>query len=256
MRDPAAEFRNRLQAMTDAGWTSRTRLILGDEAVDRFSQNNVLVVGLGGVGSFAAEFIARAGIGRITIVDADVVDPSNRNRQLPALRSTEGRFKTEVMRERLHDVNPDLQLTVVREFITPHTVERLLAGSYDYVVDAIDSLAPKVALLHASHRLGFRTVSSMGAGGKLDPSMLRIADISKSQKCPLARFVRKRLHRVGIYEGITAVFSLEETEHNALMFTDGAHNKKSAFGTVPYMPAAFGGACASVVIRDLAGKFA
>lgn len=254
MRDPAAEFRNRLQAMTDAGWTSRTRLILGDEAVDQFSHKHVLVVGLGGVGSFAAEFIARAGIGRMTIVDADVVDPSNRNRQLPALCSTEGQFKTEVMRERLRDINPDLQLTVIREFVTPKTVERLLAGSFDFVVDAIDSLAPKVALLHAAHRLGFRIVSSMGAGGKMDPTMIRIADIAQSQKCPLARFVRKRLHRVGIYDGITAVYSLEETEHGSLMFTDGSNNKKSAFGTVPYIPAAFGGACASVVIRGLAGR--
>ena len=193
--------------MTDAGWTSRTRLLLGDEAVDRFASSHVLVVGLGGVGSFAAEFIARAGVGRMTIVDGDVVDPSNRNRQLPALTSTEGRLKVEVMRERLRDVNPELAVVPMQSFVTPGSMDRLLAASYDYIVDAIDSLAPKVALLEQAHQRGFRIVSSMGAGGKMDPSMIRIADIAESQKCRLARFVRKRLHRVGIRTGITAVYT-------------------------------------------------
>jgi tRNA A37 threonylcarbamoyladenosine dehydratase len=240
--------------MTDAGWTSRTRLLLGDEAVDRFASSHVLVVGLGGVGSFAAEFIARAGVGRMTIVDGDVVDPSNRNRQLPALTSTEGRLKVEVMRERLRDVNPELAVVPMQSFVTPSSMDRLLAASYDYIVDAIDSLAPKVALLEQAHRRGFRIVSSMGAGGKMDPSMIRIADIAESQKCRLARFVRKRLHRVGIRTGITAVYSLEETDNESLMYTDGTNFKRSAFGTAPYLPAAFGAACASVVIRGLAGR--
>ncbi len=252
MRDPAADFRFRLQAMTDAGWTSRTRLLLGDEAVDRFARCHVLIVGMGGVGSYAAEFVARAGIGRMTIVDGDVVDPSNRNRQLPALTTTEGLYKVDVMRERLRLINPELQIVAIKEFVTPDRIDRLLAGSYDYIIDAIDSLAPKVMLLTRAHQKNMRIVSSMGAGGKTDPSMLRIADIDETQKCKLARFVRKRLHRVGIRTGITAVYSLEETQVDSLMFTDGTNYKKSAFGTVPYMPAAFGGACASVVIRDLA----
>jgi len=254
MRDPAADFRHRLQAMTDAGWTSRTRLLLGDEAVDRFARCHVLVVGMGGVGSYAAEFIARAGIGRMTIVDGDVVDPSNRNRQLPALTTTEGLYKVDVMRERLRLINPELQIVALKEFVTPDRIDRLLAGSYDYIVDAIDSLAPKVMLLTRAHQKNMKIVSSMGAGGKTDPSMLRVADIDETQKCKLARFVRKRLHRVGIRTGITAVYSLEETNVDSLMFTDGTNYKKSAFGTVPYMPAAFGGACASVVIRDLAAR--
>jgi tRNA A37 threonylcarbamoyladenosine dehydratase len=158
------------------------------------------------------------------------------------------------MRERLRDVNPELAVVPMQSFVTPGSMDRLLAASYDYIVDAIDSLAPKVALLEQAHRRGFRIVSSMGAGGKMDPSMIRIADIAESQKCRLARFVRKRLHRVGIRTGITAVYSLEETDNESLMYTDGTNFKRSAFGTAPYLPAAFGAACASVVIRGLAGR--
>jgi len=241
--------------MTDAGWTSRTRLIIGDDAADHLSSCHVLVVGMGGVGSFAAEFIARSGVGRMTIVDGDVVDPSNRNRQLPALATTEGRFKVDVMRERLQAINPELQIVTVKEFITPNAVDRMLAARYDYVVDAIDSLSPKVMLLRRAHEKGFRIVSAMGAGGKVDPTRIRVADLQETQKCGLARFVRKRLRRVGISDGITAVYSLEETDDASLMYTDGSHFKKSAFGTVPWMPAAYGGACASVVIRDLTAGF-
>lgn len=241
--------------MTDAGWSSRTRLLLGDEAVDKLANMHVLVVGMGGVGSYAAEFIARAGVGRMTIVDGDVVDPSNRNRQLPALTSTEGQYKVDVMRDRLRLINPDLRLIPLREFLTPVKIDRILSTSYDYVVDAIDSLTPKITLLHRAHAKGLKLVSSMGAGGKIDPTKVRVADISETQKCGLARFVRKRLKRHGISDGITAVYSLEETDEDSLMFTDGLNFKKSAFGTVSYLPAAFGGACASVVIRDLSGKF-
>lgn len=241
--------------MTDAGWSSRTRLLLGDEAVDNLANMHVLVVGMGGVGSYAAEFIARAGVGRMTIVDGDVVDPSNRNRQLPALTSTEGQYKVDVMRDRLRLINPDLRLIPLREFLTPAKIDRILSTSYDYVVDAIDSLTPKITLLHRARAKGLKLVSSMGAGGKIDPTKVRVADISQTQKCGLARFVRKRLKRHGISDGITAVYSLEETDEDSLMFTDGLNFKKSAFGTVSYLPAAFGGACASVVIRDLSGKF-
>lgn len=241
--------------MTDAGWTSRTRLIIGDAAAEHLSSCHVLVVGMGGVGSFAAEFIVRSGVGRMTIVDGDVIDPSNRNRQLPALATTEGRFKVDVMRERLQAINPELQIVTIKEFITPDAVDRILAARYDYVVDAIDSLSPKVMLLRRAHEKGFRIVSAMGAGGKVDPTRIRVADLQETQKCGLARFVRKRLRRVGISDGITAVYSLEETDDASLMYTDGSHFKKSAFGTVPWMPAAYGGACASVVIRDLTANF-
>lgn len=237
--------------MTHAGWTSRTRLLIGDDAADRLTRAHVLVVGQGGVGSYVSEFLVRAGIGRLTIVDGDVVDPSNRNRQLPALAATEGRYKVDVMRERLQAINPDLQLVTVREFLTPAQIDRILAGGYDFVVDAIDSLTPKVILLLKAYQKGFRIVSSMGAGGKMDPTKIRVADLNETQKCGLARFVRKRLRKYGVNGGITAVYSLEETDEESLMYTDGSNYKKSAFGTVSYLPAAYGGACASVVVREL-----
>lgn len=240
--------------MTDSGWQSRTRLLIGDEVADRLRDMHVLVMGMGGVGSFCAEFLARAGVGRLTIVDGDVVDPSNRNRQLGALTSTEGQYKVDVMRERLRLINPELRITAIREFMTPSHMERILAARFDYVVDAIDSLTPKVYLIVEAVKRGYPIVSSMGAGGKLDPTLIRVADIADTQRCALARYVRKRLKKHGIAAGITAVYSLEETDDASLMYTDGANFKKSAFGTISYLPAAFGGACASVVVRALTGK--
>lgn len=240
--------------MTDSRWQSRTRLLIGDEAADALRMKHVLIMGMGGVGSFCAEFLARAGVGRLTIVDGDVIDPSNRNRQLPALTVTEGLFKVDVMRERLRQINPELQITAIREFLTPGQMERVLATRFDYVVDAIDSLSPKVYLLVEAVKRGYPIVSSMGAGGKMDPTMIRVADIAETQRCALARYVRKRLKKHGIAGGIAAVYSLEETDDASLMFTDGANFKKSAFGTISYLPAAFGGACASVVVRALCGK--
>lgn len=240
--------------MTDSRWQSRTRMLIGDEAADRLRDRHVLVMGMGGVGSFCAEFLARAGVGRLTIVDGDVVDPSNRNRQLPALITTEGLFKVDVMRERLRLINPELTITAIREFLTPGQMERVLATRFDYVVDAIDSLSPKVYLIVEAVKRGYPLVSSMGAGGKMDPTLIRVADIAETQRCALAKYVRKRLKRHGIATGFKAVYSLEETDDASLMFTDGSNFKKSAFGTVSYLPAAFGGACASVVVRSLTGK--
>lgn len=251
MLNPANDYRDRIHATRDSSWTSRTRLLLGDDPVDRMQHAHVLVVGMGGVGSYAAEFIARAGVGRMTIVDGDVIEPSNRNRQLPATVETEGKYKVEVMRDRLRDINPDIRLVAVREFITPSRIDRLLAARYDFIVDAIDSLTPKIWLLAGAHTKGMRIVSAMGAGGKLDPTKIRVADISATEKCNLARYVRKRLRRKGVNDGISAVYSIEPVVEESLMFTDGLNFKKSAFGTVSYLPAAFGGACASVVIRGL-----
>lgn len=251
MRDPSVEFESRLQAMTDGTWTSRTRLLLGDDQCDRLRDAHVLVVGQGGVGSYCAEFLVRSGVGRITIVDGDVVDPSNRNRQLCALASTEGQFKVDVMSSRLRDINPSVRVITLREFMMPDRMERILATRYDVVVDAIDSVTPKLYLIMAALKRGYFIVSSMGAGGKRDPSMIRIADISQTQRDPLARYVRKRLKRHGIASGVTAVYSLEPTDEQSIMFTDGTNFKKSAFGTVAWLPAAFGGACASVAVQHL-----
>lgn len=237
--------------MEDTAWLSRTELLIGKQKLERLMASHVLVVGLGGVGSFAAEFICRSGIGEMTIVDGDVVDPSNRNRQLPALATTHGQSKAEIMAERLKAINPELKLHVIKDFVRPEAVDAILSVPYDYVIDAIDSVTPKLTFMKAAYAKGLRIISSMGAGGKVDPTLLKVADISKSYNCPFAQQVRKMLKKEGIYKGIKVVFSPEETDKNALMLTDGSNFKKSAYGTVSYMPATFGATAASVAIRDI-----
>jgi tRNA A37 threonylcarbamoyladenosine dehydratase len=237
--------------MTD--WLERTGLILGDEGLKRLKAANVLVVGLGGVGAYAAEMICRAGAGKMTIVDGDILAASNRNRQLPALTSTEGLAKAEVMGQRLKDINPLIELTVIREYLREKRMVEVLDAGFDYVVDAIDTLSPKIFLICHSLRRKYRVVSSMGAGGKFDPTMIMISDISETTGCPLARILRKRLHRLGIRDGFTAVYSPEAVDKSKIMPASGELNKASIVGTISYMPAAFGIACASVVIRNLAG---
>lgn len=237
--------------MTDTAWLSRTELLIGSARLQKLIDAHVLVVGMGGVGSFAAEFIARAGVGTMTIIDGDVVDPSNRNRQLPALATTHGQSKAELMAERLKAINPQLQLHVVKEFINPTRVEEILQTDFDYIIDAIDSITPKLTFIKAAHARGLRLVSSMGAGGKLDPTQLRVTDISKTYNCPFAQHIRKKLKEAGIYKGIKVAFSPEEPIKESLMLTDGTNFKKSAYGTISYLPATFGATVASVVIRDL-----
>lgn len=237
--------------MTD--WLERTGLILGEDGLNKLKSSNVLIVGLGGVGAFAAEMICRAGTGGMTIVDGDIIAPSNRNRQLPALKSTEGLSKAEVMGQRLRDINPGIEITVVDEYLKDERMEEILDAGFDYVVDAIDTLSPKIYLIHHSLQRKYKVVSSMGAGGKFDPTMIRISDISETTDCPLARILRKRLHRLGIRDGFTAVYSPEVVDKSKIVAVEDFRNKASIVGTISYMPAAFGIACASVVIRDLAG---
>ncbi|MCC6286389.1 MAG: tRNA threonylcarbamoyladenosine dehydratase [Chitinophagaceae bacterium] len=238
--------------MQDISWLSRTTLLIGEEKVLKLTKAHVLIIGLGGVGSFAAEFICRSGVGTMTIVDGDVVDPSNRNRQLPALASNHGQSKADIMAERLKAINPELTLHVIKTFIHPEAVEAILdAADYDYIIDAIDSVTPKVTFLTGAHKRNIPIVSSMGAGGKLDPTLIKIADISKTIICPFAQQVRKNLKKAGIYKGIRTVYSPEAADKDALMYTDGSNYKKSAYGTISYLPATFGAVCASVVIRDL-----
>lgn len=226
-------------------------MLVGGEALESLRKAHVLVAGLGGVGAYAAEQLCRAGVGEMTIVDGDVVEESNKNRQLPAVDSNLGRKKAEVMAERFREINPAIRLHAVDEYIRDdRMVELLKAARYDYVVDAIDTLAPKIFLIYHSLQLGYPVVSSMGSGGKLDPSLVRVADIADSYNCKLARILRKRLHRLGVYKGVTAVFSSEKVEKEAVVLCDD-ENKKSNVGTISYMPALFGCFCASVVIRDL-----
>ncbi len=235
-------------------WLERTSLLLGEEKLERLRRAHVLVVGLGGVGSYAAEMLVRAGVGRMTIADADTVSLSNINRQLVALHSTVGRPKAEVLAERLRDIAPEVELTVVTEYIRDEKTYTLLdAAPYDYVVDAIDTLSPKLALIAGAMERRLPVVSSMGAGAKTDPTRMEIADIAKTHHCPLAHMLRKRLHKIGIRTGFRAVFSAEPIREGA-MYVCEEQNKKSNVGTISYLPALFGIGCASVVIRDLLGE--
>jgi len=232
-------------------WLSRTELLLGKERLEKLRKSHVLVAGLGGVGAYAAEQLCRAGIGEMTIIDGDVVELTNKNRQLPALDCNLGRFKAEVMAERFREINPDISLHVINDFVRDdRMVEVLKMAKYDYVVDAIDTLAPKIFLIYHSLQFGLPVVSSMGAGGKLEPSKIEVADISKSYNCNLARMLRKRLHKLGIYKGVKVVFSSEFTDPHAIVLAE-SQNKKSNVGTISYMPPLFGCFIASVVIRDL-----
>ncbi len=235
-------------------WTERTELLLGEEKSTTLRNAHVLVVGLGGVGAYAAEMIARAGVGRMTIADADTVGETNINRQLLALHSTIGRHKSEVMAERLRDINPQIELQVVTDYIRDEKTYTLLdAAHYDYVVDCIDTLSPKVNLIAEALERNIPLVSSMGAGAKTDPTLIEIKDIGKTHHCPLAHMLRKRLHKVGIRSGFYAVFSPEPVREGAMILAEET-NKKSNVGTISYIPAVFGCACASVVIRDLLGE--
>lgn len=237
---------------TDFSWLSRTELLVGKDALHKLANSHVMVVGLGGVGSFAAEFIARSGVGKMTIIDGDVVDPTNRNRQLPALATNHGVSKAAIMAERLQAINPELELNVVKQFVNPEMVQEQINLKPDYVVDAIDSITPKLTFISLAMNSGLKVVSSMGAGAKMDATKLQVVDISKTHTCPFAQQIRKNLkNKFGIKTGLKAVFSKELPNKDSLMLTDGKNYKKSAYGTISYLPAVFGAVCASVVIRDL-----
>lgn len=234
-----------------AYWLQRTELLVGAEGIEKLKKSHVLVVGLGGVGAYAAEQICRAGVGTMTLVDGDVVEETNRNRQLPALKSNEGRPKAEILAERFRDINPEIQLHIYNKYMADEEITRLLeANRYDYVVDAIDTLSPKTFLIVKTLNAGFPLVSSLGAGGKYDPSLVEVTDISKTYNCALARKLRKRLAKQGIYKGFDVVFSSELIEPEKVVAVLGK-NKASTVGTISYMPPVFGCFCASVVLRNL-----
>jgi len=232
-------------------WLSRTELLLGKDELSKLRNAHVLVVGLGGVGAYAAEQICRSGVGNMTIVDGDFIEESNINRQLPASHSNLGKDKANVMAERLLDINPKLNLIVVNEYLSKESMTAVLQqGNYDYVVDAIDTLAPKISLIYHSLQNKLNVVSAMGAGGKMDPSKIRVADLSESYNCKLARMLRKRLHKIGVYEGVQVVFSPEDISKDAVILSE-SRNKRSNVGTISYMPPLFGCFCASVVVNGL-----
>ncbi len=229
----------------------RTRLLIGDAGMEIFKNAHVLVLGVGGVGAYAAEHLARTGVGRLTLVDGDTVELSNCNRQIPALTSTIGKPKAEVMADRLREINPQIVVETRVEFIEPEAVPALLDTPFDYAVDAIDSLASKIAFLLECRRRKIPLISSMGAGGKTDPSKIQIADISKTYGCPLARAVRTRLKEQRVTRGIKTVFSPEPCQSEIEHTTSPDGKKRALVGTLSYLPAAFGGFCAAAVIDGL-----
>lgn len=231
---------------------TRTHILLGDAGLHQLAAMHVFVAGLGGVGSYCAETLARAGIGRLTLLDHDIVATSNINRQLPALLSTVGQPKVELMRTRIADINPECQVTVLRTFLSTENVNELIPTDSDYVVDCIDSLTCKVALVAESLKLGLKVASSMGAGNRLDPSRVKLVDISKTEICPLARQMRKRLQRQGIRKGVLCVFS-DEAPSDPLppQPVDGPGRARAVNGTISYMPPLFGMMLAGAVIRHL-----
>ena len=234
-----------------AEWTERATLLFKVDGLQKLKNANVLVVGLGGVGSFAAEFLARAGVGSMTIVDGDVVDITNINRQLPALHSTVGQPKVTLVGDRLMDINPELNLTKVQEFLSPERAFEIVNSEYDYVLDCIDSLTPKINLLVAAKRKKIKVISNMGAGGKFDVNKVVVRDISKTEVCPLAKNIRKRLRKEGINKGVKAVYSIEHPDATSIKTTDGSNYKKSFYGTNSWMPALFGLHAAETVVKHL-----
>ncbi|POY36829.1 tRNA threonylcarbamoyladenosine dehydratase [Flavobacterium alvei] len=234
-------------------WTERAELLFKAEGLEKLRNSTILVVGLGGVGSFAAEFLARAGVGNMTIVDGDVVDITNINRQLPALHSTVGAPKVSIVGDRLMDINPELKLTRVEEFLSPERAFELVSDEFDYVLDCIDSITPKLNLIIGAKRKRVKIISSMGAGGKMEASKVKVADISKTINCKLARIIRKRLKKEKINK-VKVVFSSEIQDEASLKMTDGSNFKKSFYGTNSYMPGLFGLYAAETVIRYLLKK--
>ncbi len=234
-----------------AVWQERAELLFKEEGIEALKKANVLIVGLGGVGSFAAEFIVRAGVGNVTIVDGDVVDITNINRQLPALHSTVGQSKADIVGERLMDINPELNLVRIKEFLSPERAYEIVTDDFDYVLDCIDSITPKLNLIVAAKKKGVKVISNMGAGGKMIASKVVVKDISKTDVCPLAKVIRKRLRKMGVKSGVKAVFSLEKPDESSLKMTDGTNFKKSFFGTNSWMPGLFGLHSAETVIRYL-----
>lgn len=237
---------------TDTEWQQRTELLLGEDKMLRLRNSHVLVVGLGGVGAYAAEMICRAGVGQMTIVDADTVQPSNINRQLPALHSILGRPKAEVLAERFKDINPDLKLNVLSEYLKDERIPELLdSAEFDFVIDAIDTVAPKCYLIYNALQRHLPIVSSMGAGAKSDITQIRFADLWETYHCGLSKAVRKRLQKMGMKRKLPVVFSTEQANADAVILVDDEKNKKSTAGTVSYMPAVFGCYLAEYVIRKL-----
>ncbi|MEQ9307700.1 MAG: tRNA threonylcarbamoyladenosine dehydratase [Marinoscillum sp.] len=235
-----------------SNWLERTELLIGKAALEKLQKSHVLVVGLGGVGSYAAETLVRAGIGSITIIDGDNVDPTNKNRQLQALDSTVGKQKAFLLHDRFVDINPNLNIQVIDHFMEPEAMNQFLREQqFDFALDCIDSFLPKLSMILTLRRMKSKFISSMGAGGKLDPSKIKVADIGNTRECKFAQQLRKMLKNKGVDKGVLCVYSEEIQPKHSLRHTDGSNYKKSFYGTISYMPAMFGMTMAAEVIKRI-----
>jgi tRNA A37 threonylcarbamoyladenosine dehydratase len=232
----------------------RSSLVFGEQGIERLSNSHVLVVGVGGVGGFVIEALARAGVGKITIVDHDIVSATNLNRQIIALHSTINLSKVTVMKERVGQINPECKINLLNKFLKAEDMEDLLAFDFDYVIDAIDSLNSKVKLVETAYKRNLKVISSMGAGRRVDPTKVSVTDFSKTHSCGLARQFRQRLIKRGIKKGIKAVFSTElPMPAGPMEKIDGARDRVIN-GTASYMPGIFGLILAGIVIKELSSK--
>ena len=231
-------------------WQARTRMLLGDNGINLLKEKHVIVVGIGGVGAYTAEMLCRYGIGKITIVDSDSVVPSNINRQLLALHSTIGQSKVDLLESRLLDINPEVKVTKIKEYLNGESVAEIFGKcEYDYCVDAIDTLSPKMDLINFCYKNEMKIVSSMGAGGKIDPTKVKLTSLKHTTQCTLAKALRKRLP-FGVQNRVRAVYSTELIDKDKIELEEG-QNKISVVGTVSWMPAVFGMVVAYQVAIDI-----
>lgn len=235
-------------------WLERTELLVKKHGIEKLQNASVLVVGLGGVGAFACEFLARAGVGKLTIIDGDTVDITNKNRQLVALNSTVGKPKAEIMAQRIYDINPNIQLSVINEFLSPERAFEIIDNQFDYVADCIDSISPKINLIKACKAKKVKLISSMGAGGVLNPSKVKVTNIEQTRDCPLARSIRKRLKKENCVYKFKTVYSSELPAKDTMAETDGSNFKRSYYGTISYIPAIFGIYVSATIINYLLEK--
>lgn len=231
----------------------RSHILIGDEGIKRLQDSHVFLAGMGGVGSFTAEALARMGVGELTLIDHDVVSGSNMNRQLVALQSTIELSKADVMAERIKDINPDCKINILKEFLTPESIPELLKQDFDVIVDAIDSMSSKATLLETAWRNKTPVFASMGAGGKLDPTQVRTGDIMKTSMCKLAKQLRGHLRKRGVGKGIQAVYSIEQPMPALPPESVGRGRPRAVNGTVSYMPSIFGLTLAGMVINHIIG---
>ncbi|MBN2728017.1 MAG: tRNA threonylcarbamoyladenosine dehydratase [Bacteroidales bacterium] len=235
------------------GWQDRTELLLNKESLEKLASSHVLIAGLGGVGGMCAEMLCRAGIGKFTLFDADVVNETNINRQIIATTENIGKYKCDEWEKRLRSINPDVQIETNKEFLRDDRIPEVLEGKFDYVVDAIDTLSPKVFFIYHAVKNGHKLVSSLGSGSRMAPEKIEISDVADSHHCKLGFYVRKRLHKLGVRTGFDVVFSPEPVMENTFMEIEDGTNQKSIVGTISFMPNVYGAFLASVVVRKLLG---